>query len=257
MINLRHIMSGKLYLGSMGWSYNFWPLYKTRSKASEYLSQYSSHFNSVEVNNTFYRIPSRTTVRGWFEEVPEDFIFSSKFPRSISHTGKLEYDKGKLSAFLSNISKLGEKKGPLVLQLPPYSGPADKDNLEQLFKALPEGDRYSVEFRNQKWHNEDTYDLLRAHGVALVLQDHPTLPFVTVTTSDFVYIRCEGDRKKVNGEKGKTEVDRLHDIEKWFKHIHRYLSKGLDVYCYFSKYYSGYPPSDITQLNKLLNTRSE
>jgi uncharacterized protein YecE (DUF72 family) len=247
-------MKGKLYLGSMGWSYKFWPLYKEASKPSEYLPHYADHFNSVEVNNTFYRIPSRTTVKSWYDEVHNGFIFSSKFPRSISHTGSLNYDEERLSIFLRNISELKEKKGPLLLQLPPYSGPEDLDHLENLLDALPREDRYAVEFRNKKWLTEKTYNILKLKGVATVLQEHPTFPDVDTLTGDFVYIRCEGDRKKVNGEKGEREVDRAKDTEKWAKRIQGFLSEGLDVFCYFSKYYSGYPPLDISDMRETLIT---
>jgi uncharacterized protein YecE (DUF72 family) len=250
-------MRGQLYLGSMGWSYNFWPLYGEESKPDNYLSIYSENFNSVEINNTFYRIPSQTMVKHWFNEVPKSFVFSAKFPRSISHAFGLDYDEERLHVFLGNLSVLGKKKGPVVLQLPPFSGLDDHDNLRALLEALPEDNLYAVEFRNRKWFKESTYELLETHNVAMVLQEHPTLPESTELTTKFVYIRCEGDRKRVNGKKGVTEANRLEDTEKWAKRVNKYLEDELDVYCYFSKYYSGYPPDDIAQMKKFLSQLSE
>ena len=250
-------MKGKLYLGSMGWSYKFWPLYEEGSNASDYLSQYASHFNSVEVNNTFYRIPNIPTVENWYEDVPSGFVFSSKFPRSISHAGSLNYDEERLEVFLRNISVFKDKKGPLLLQLPPYSRSAAFENLESLLEALPAGDKIAVEFRNKEWLSDETYALLISKGVATVFQEHPTFPDVDQLTGSFVYIRCEGDRKKVNGEKGEREVDRVKDTEKCAKRIHSYLGEGIDVFCYFSKYYSGYPPSDIIDMRRILKSLEE
>jgi uncharacterized protein YecE (DUF72 family) len=248
-------MTGTLYAGSMGWSYGFWDIYGDL-KPSEYLAEYSRRFNSVEINNSFYRIPASATVGEWAAQAPQGFRFAAKFPQSISHAPGLSFEEGKLFAFLRSMSQLGPKKGPLLIQLPPTLRVDHADGFRRLLKALPGGNRYAVEFRHGDWFRQETYDMLRERGVALVQQAHPWLPEVHEVTAGFVYVRFEGDREKVGGEEGAVEVDRASDTERWARAISAYIDEGLDVYAYFSKYYSGYPPHDIAQLVELVSRGS-
>ena len=109
-----------------------------------------------------------------------------------------------------------------------------------------------MEFRNRGRFIEDVYTLLRENEVALVQVEHPRLPTATELTTDHVYIRWEGDRKKVTGEKGLVEIDREEDNRRWANRIHELLESGHNVYGYFSKFYSGYPPADIWQVTDML-----
>jgi len=239
----------------MGWSYNFWRLYDGLEPSS-YLNRYAEHFNSVEVNSSFYRIPSKSSVQNWEKQVPEGFVFSLKIPQSISHSHALDYDSEKLDAFLDHIKPLKEKLGPLLLQLPPnlpseYSG--------QLSIILDQLNEYNVavEFRHKDWFKEETYTLLRDHNTALVYVEHPWQPTAMVETGKFTYLRLEGDRKKVNGEKGETEQDRHAVNLHWADWISSEQSKGRSTYLYVSKYYSGYPPTDIEQIRARLEAIKE
>jgi len=245
-------MTGTLYAGSMGWSYGFWGIY-SGLKPGEYLAEYSRRFNSVEINNSFYRIPAPATVSEWAAQAPTGFRFAAKFPQSISHAPGLSFEEGKLFAFLRSMSQLGPKKGPLLIQLPPTLRADHAPGLRRLLEALPGGNRYALEFRHRDWFKQETYDMLRDRGVALVQQAHPWLPEVHEVTAGFVYVRFEGDRKKVGGEEGAVEVDRASDTERWAQAISTYLEEGLDVYAYFSKFYSGYPPHDIAKLVELVS----
>ena len=110
-----------------------------------------------------------------------------------------------------------------------------------------------MEFRHRSWLRPETYELLRGRGVALVQQAHPWLPGVHEVTAGFVYIRFEGDRKRVSGEEGALELDRSADLVMWAERIRDYIDRGLDVYAYFSKYYLGYPPHDVVQLTALVS----
>lgn len=242
-------MTGKLYLGSMGWSYGFWRLYEGL-KPKMYLGEYSRRFNSVEINSTFYRIPRGETVETWAAAVPEGFVFSAKFPRSISHSPGLRYPEGKLEAFMSNIGRLGSKLGPLLLQLPPQFKPDDAPALTEFLSTLPARHRYAVEFRDKKWA-EKSLDALAEQGVCVVQQEHPWLSVIDRVTADYVYIRLEGDRRKISGEKGVAERDTSDVNRFWAQRIEAYL-EDKDVYGYVSKYYSGYPPLDIDQIRRLI-----
>jgi uncharacterized protein YecE (DUF72 family) len=236
----------------MGWSYGFWGIY-VDLRPGGYLAEYARRFNSVEINNSFYRIPAPATVAEWASQAPPGFRFAAKFPQSISHAPGLSFDEGKLYAFLRSMSQLGPRKGPLLIQLPPTLRPDHADGLRRLLGALPGGNRYAVEFRHRDWFRQETYEMLRESRVALVQQAHPWLPEVHEATAGFVYARFEGDRRKVGGEEGSVEVDRASDTERWARVISTYLDEGLDVYAYFSKYYSGYPPHDVAQLVELVS----
>jgi uncharacterized protein YecE (DUF72 family) len=239
-----------LYMGSMGWSYKFWPIY-SGLKPNEFLRKYANHFNSVEINSSFYRIPNRKVIENWFSQVPDNFRFSAKFPQSISHSPKLKYNEGKMDAFIRNISTLGDKLGPLLLQLPPSFHSNELKNLREFLSTLPTDLTYAVEFRNQDWFNYETYELLKENNIALVQVEHQKKPKRFELTTDFVYIRWEGNRKIVNGDKGIIEVDRKQNITEWYPKIMNYLENKMNVYGYFSKFYSGYPVNDIKIFQEL------
>lgn len=248
----------KIHIGTMGWSYDFWKgdLYPEGIKAKEFLSVYARHFDTVEVNNTFYRIPSRKTVENWRDQTPDEFIFSAKFPRKITHIKMLQDCQEEVDVFIDHMSVLGDKDkdklGPLLLQFPSQFKPESISILKDFLPNLPEGYRYAVEVRNKKWLEEGFYSLLRDHGIALVLMDHPWMPNMDTITADFTYIRWEGDRKKVKGDQGVVEIDRSGDIREWAGKVKGYLDDSVEVYGYFSKYYSGYPPEDVGRLMSFL-----
>lgn len=239
------------YLGTMGWSYRFWvgKLYPEGTKPMAYLTEYARSMNSVEVDATFYRIPSVSTVEAWRDSVPDGFRFAAKFPQTLTHVPGLAYDAERLDVFLRHIGALGEKLGPLLLQFPPFLKPAHSA-LDNLLEALPRGGLAAAEFRNRGWFTEETYQILRDHGVALASTNRPGAP--EVETAGFAYLRLEGDRKAVNGERGVVEMDRGDETRERAVWVRRRLDSGKDVYGYVSKYYSGYPPTDIEKLKKHL-----
>jgi len=245
--------AGVAYLGTMGWSYSFWvgKLYPNGTKTTGYLAEYANTMNSVEVDATFYRIPSISTVEAWRDSVPEDFRFAVKFPQTVTHAPKLAYDAEKLAVFLSHIESLSPKLGPLLLQFPPFLKPVHTA-LEDLLEILPKNHLIAAEFRNKHWFTENTYKLLNDHGVSLVLTNNEKVP--SAETNGFAYFRLEGDRKAVNGERGVVEIDRGTETGKWGGWVTTQLESGKDVYGYISKYYSGYPPTDVETLKK--NIRS-
>jgi uncharacterized protein YecE (DUF72 family) len=148
--------------------------------------------------------------------------------------------------FIERVSVLQEKVGPLLLQFPPAFGPEEASLLGDFLTKLPKKFRYAVEVRNKKLLGDKFYSLLKEKGVALAI--NPLMPETEQITSDFAYIRWEGDRRKVNGTLGKVEVDRTDDIKKWAAKISKFLVETKEVFGYFSKYYSGYPPTDAKQL---------
>ncbi len=237
----------------MGWSYKFWKniFYPKDLKPKYYLKYYSTKFNTVEVNNTFYRIPTEKTVLDWKEQTSSGFIFSLKFPRKITHFKMLINSEEETTVFLKRVSLLKEKLGPLLIQFP-YNFTEEKlPNLDKFLKNLPKKYRYAVEVRNKKLLNDNLFVILKENNIALVWSDHPFLPLIKEDTADFLYIRWEGNRKKVNGTMGKTEVDKSSFIKSWANKMVPYSAKKKEIFGYFSKYLSGNPTKDVVEM---LNT---
>jgi uncharacterized protein YecE (DUF72 family) len=244
----------KVHVGTMGWSYDFWrgSFYPKDLESENFLSEYAKHFHTVEVDNTFYRIPRKDSVENWRDETPADFVFSVKFPRRITHEKMLKDCEEITKVFLERVSLLGDKLGPLLLQFPYAFKPEHMGLLRDFLSALPKTRRFVVEVRNRKLLQEDLYSMLRENRAALAMVEQPFMSTTDVVTSDFAYIRLEGDRRKVNGTLGKPEIDRTADITAWAEKIKKFMDLSTDVYVYFSKFYSGYPPADAKRLIELL-----
>lgn len=250
------IIMNRLYVGTMGWSYNFWvgKLYQEGTASKDFLTEYSKQFNTVEVDSTFYRIPSKDIVTKWKEQTSTAFLFSAKFQKIITHVKMLQDCEREVNVFIERISSLQGKLGPLLLQFPYAFRPEHVHLLRNFLPTLPKGYRFVVEVRNRKLLEEGFYSLLRESNVALALVDTPLMPGTEVLTADFAYVRWEGDRRKVRGTLGELEVDRTDSIKRWAERIKRFLDIPMDVFGYFSKYYSGYPPSDAKQLLSILDS---
>jgi len=244
-----------LHLGTIGWSYSFWRgnFYPNKAASKDFLAYYSRKFTTVEVDSTFYRIPNQQTVANWENQTPNGFRFSLKFPRVITHVKMLKDCQRETNLFLERTTMLKEKLGPLLLQFPPSFGVEHLSSLADFLGKLPKSQRYVVEVRDARFLNERFYSLLRESNVALAWVDSTFMPSISAIPSDFLYIRWEGDRKKVKGTLGKVEVDVQEPLQVWAEKIKPFLSKEMNVFGYFGKYYSGYPPSDINLLSNLLS----
>jgi len=242
------------HLGTIGWSYSFWrgSFYPDQVSSKDFLAYYSSKFSTVEVDNTFYRIPNQQAVANWKEQTPDGFRFSLKFPGVITHVKMLKDCQRETNLFLERTAQLKDKLGALLLQFPPSFGIERLSNLADFLHKLPKTQRYVVEVRDEGFLNERFYKVLRDNNVALAWADGPFIPSVSEVTSDFLYFRWEGDRAKVKGTLGKIEVNVTENLRLWADKIKPYLSKNMEVFGYFGKYYSGYPPSDINFLSNLL-----
>ncbi len=243
-----------LHLGTIGWSYSFWKgnFYPNKTASKDFLAYYATKFSTVEVDSTFYRIPNQQAVANWKKQTPDGFSFSLKFPEVITHIKMLKDCQRETDLFLERTRMLKEKLGPLLLQFPPSFGIERLSSLADFLHQLPKTQRYVVEVRDAGFLNDAFYSLLRDSNVALSWVDNPSMPNISEVTSDFLYVRWEGDRKKVKGTLGKIEVAVQENLQLWADKIKPYLSKQMNVFGYFSKYYSGYPPSDIDLLSNLL-----
>lgn len=244
-----------IHFGTIGWSYSFWKgkFYPNKVASKDFLTYYATKFDTVEVDSTFYRIPTAQAVTKWKNQTPDDFLFSLKFPRVITHIKMLKDCDREIRLFLEKTELLSGKLGALLLQFPSTFGVDRFSDLADFLQKLPKNRRYVVEVRDVRWLSSDFYSLLRARGVGLAWVDSPNMPQSEVVTSDFLYVRLEGDRGKVKGTLGMIEADKAEELKRWAEKIKHFLSKNMEIYGYFGKYYSGYPPSDVNSLLKLLS----
>ncbi len=163
----------QLHVGTSGYSYREWKgsFYPEKLSAKKMLAYYAERLSTVEINNTFYRLPKTSVLESWAEQVPEGFRFSIKASRRITHFTRLKPESAEPTAFLlSQLETLGERLGAILFQLPPNLK-VDVDRLSAFLELLPEGTPAAFEFRHASWHDEAIHDVLRERGMALVCAD--------------------------------------------------------------------------------------
>jgi len=186
-------MSLHYYIGTSGWHYDHWQdrFYpKTLTKA-KWLEFYASHFTTVELNNSFYRLPSETAFTTWHDSSPANFTFAVKVSRFITHIKRLRNSEEAVDNFISRAKILGEKLGPLLYQLPPNMHRND-EILESFLSTLPQGMKHVFEFRHQSWLEDKVFEILHKHNIGFCVFDMPSVSCPLVATADFAYIRFHG-----------------------------------------------------------------
>ena len=252
-----------LRLGTSSWSSADWVgvFYPPGATAAGFLSEYAKHFDTVEVDSTFYRTPAAAVVRNWRARTPPGFLVAAKFPQVITHE-KVLHDCGpELAEFLKVMNLLGDKLGPLLLQFPYFNKQAVAQagdfllRLSAFLDQLPRDHAFALELRNKNWVNERLLDLLRTRHIAFVLNDHSWMTPVEqlvakhdVVTADFTYLRWLGDRKGIEERTqhwDKIKVDRTREMEVWVPIVRQLLKRGIRVLGYFNNHYAGFAPGSI------------
>jgi len=238
-------VSKKLYIGTSGWSYNHWKenFYPKDLKSKEWLHYYSSIFSTVEVNTTFYHLPSHATIQNWHDQVHKNFLFSLKASRYITHQKRLHDCKESLDIFYKIIKDLKSKMGPILFQLPP-SFKVNVDRLVEFIGWLSDDYIYVFEFRHSSWFIDEIYELLAKKKIALCITDLNGHLSPEEITSNFTYIRLHGPNKAYKGSYGSQ-------LELWKKKIEKWTSK-VSVYCYFDNDEKGYAIQDAKTLQDFL-----
>jgi uncharacterized protein YecE (DUF72 family) len=242
-----------LYLGTSGWSYADWEgtLYPEALPSASRLAEYAKHYATVEIDSTFYGTPRRSTVQNWREVAPEGFLFAAKFPKEITHDRNLVGATAETDGFLRTIAELGDRLGPLLLQLPPSFDVEGMGVLEDFLRRLPEGFRYAVEVRHRSWLGSDLTALLRERGVALTLIDYPRMPRMEEATADFSYIRWLGNRREFPEGHTHLKKDRDDDLSWWSDLVGRFLEEGRTVFAYANNHYQNHSPSTLERFLKI------
>jgi uncharacterized protein YecE (DUF72 family) len=258
-----------LYLGTSSWSSEDWrgTIYPADAKSADFLSHYAKQLPAVEIDMTFYRIPTPTMIQAWDQRTPAGFRFAAKIPQVITHEKVLRDCQPELQQFTEVMGLLGDKLGPLLFQFPYFSkrhfakAQAFLDRLEPVLAQLPNGFQFAVELRNRWWITERLLDLLRAHGVALALTDHPWMPPIEdllrqhdVVTADFTYIRWLGDRQAMEAMTQKWDhliLDRTQDTTTWVRVVRQLLARDLTVYGFYNNHYAGHSPGSIALFSEI------
>jgi uncharacterized protein YecE (DUF72 family) len=245
--------AGRLILGTQGFSFADWvgPFYPQGTPKRRLLEEYASRFASVEIDSSFYGAPRATTVQGWYERTPADFLFAAKFPRLITHDLKLAGAEREAHAFVATMQALKEKLGVLILQFAYDFTPEHSGKLESFLDMLPGDVRYAVELRNRQWMSPGLTDMLSARNVALVLQDLSYMPRLDWITADFTVIRWLGRRKDIS-QFHEIQIDRTDRLEWWAERVQLFLRSGVDVFGYFNNHFAGHSPASVRQFIEIL-----
>jgi len=244
---------GQAFIGTSGYSYAHWGggvFYPKDLKPRDWLSYYSRHFDTVELNNPFYRLPSEGTFERWREETPPSFVFAVKGSRFITHIKRLRDPGNAVATFLQRAQRLQEKLGPILFQLPP-SWPLSLERLEGLLgflraqRIIPKL-KVALEVRHASWLDPKVFKLLEEANVVLCLADWPELPVEGPLRADFVYLRRHGPASLYSS--CYTEESLQEDA----KRITGWLKEGLDVYIYFNNDASGYAVQNALRLKELV-----
>jgi uncharacterized protein YecE (DUF72 family) len=238
---------GVIRIGCSGWAYAHWrePVYQG-APASSWLARYAELFDTVEINATFYRLPTTRAAAGWAGRTPERFVFAVKVSRYLTHVRRLEGVEDGMRRLGERIAPIAErgKLGPLLWQLP-ETFHRDDARLAAALAALPDG-RHAFEFRHPSWFVPDVARLLRRHGVALVVGDHPSRPFQSAErTADFSYVRFH------HGHRGRGGNYSDAELREWAARIAAWARAG-DVFAYFNNDWNAYAPRNATRLRRLL-----
>ena len=266
------IFLGTSSFTAAGWAGTFYP---EGIRPREFLSYYATQFATVEVDSTFYGTPSASTVTGWKEKTPADFIFAVKVPQVITHEKVLAGCEAEFDEFIERMGLLGEKLGPMLLQFPKFDKWAFKSSAEflarlRLFlkRVSDQGNgRLAIEIRNRDWLDERFTELLREHNVALALTDTSFLPRpwemkekFDLVTADFAYVRWLGDRKGIEKRTktwDKTIVERKSDLTNWVDVFKALVnnSKVLKIFAFANNHYAGHAPDTVKHFWNLWNVR--
>jgi uncharacterized protein YecE (DUF72 family) len=239
-----------IYIGTSGWSYDHWVnvLYPHTASSLERLDAYARKFETVEVNNTFYRWPKDEVFSTWHSRLPDGFVLSAKASRGLTQFRKLNDPQPWLDRMEMGLSRLKEKRGVTLFQLPPHF-PRDLDRLDTFLEAVPKGQRTAVEFRHPSWHGEETFAVLERHGAAYCVMSGARLPCILRATADFVYVRFHGpDHDHLYA--GSYSED---DLRWWADRIREWREQGRDVFAYFNNDGYGHAVRNALRLKELVN----
>jgi len=247
-----------------GWDGTFYP---PGMKPADYLSFYATRFNSVEVDSTFYRSPTKATVQGWANKTPQGFIFAAKVPQLVTHEKILVDCDAEFKEFVQTMDLMGDKLGPLLLQFGYFNKKAFVGvndflaRLKPFLKKLPKDHKFAVEIRNKNWLVPQFIETLREHSVALALIDQSWMPRPSAwfekfdpITADFSYVRWLGDRKWIEAQTkvwNKIIVDRSAELAEWVEVLKTVHKRKIQILAFANNHFAGFGPATVEMFQEL------
>ncbi|MDI6714387.1 MAG: DUF72 domain-containing protein [Thermodesulfovibrio sp.] len=234
-----------IFIGTSGWQYGHWKgiFYPEELKYSEWLSYYCKYFSTVEVNVTFYRDVRVSTFEKWYQLTPENFQFSVKLSRQITHFNKLKVNKDLIESFIQKYSTFKYKLGIILIQLPPGLK-FDVNLITDFINMLDKKYKYTIEVRNKTFINDNFFEILKQNNIAFCIADSAgRFPYYETITANFIYVRLHGSQRLYASEYSDEElIEWANKIKVWDK----------DTYIYFDNDYMGYAVKNALKIKKLL-----
>ncbi|MCD6231698.1 DUF72 domain-containing protein [Candidatus Aerophobetes bacterium] len=240
----------EVIVGTSGWWYEHWRerFYPADLEKREWFSYYAKSFSTVEINSSFYRLPFENVVKGWAKKAPENFKFTLKMWRRVTHYKKLEDTKEDLKIFFTRIEPLKGNLGAILYQLPP-SLKINLHLLENFLKILPPRFDQAIEFRHKSWLTKEVFSLLEKYNIAYCIISMPRFPEISEITSNISYIRFHG-REALYGSSYSEE-----ELKSWAERIKSFSQKGVKrVYIYFNNDYNAYAVFNALKLKEILSS---
>jgi len=241
---------GRARVGCSGWQYRHWrgDFYPSALPPARWFEHYAKTFDTVEINNSFYRLPERATFAAWRRRAPPGFEFAVKASRFLTHMKKLKDPEEPIDRLFSRMRALGDRLGPVLYQLPP-GWKADVERFRHFVEALPRNAHHVVEFRDPSWYAPEIRAVMEDHGIALCLHDMPGSATLRARIGPLVYVRFHGASSKYSG--GYPE-DRLRGWADW---LDAQRAEGCDVYAYFNNDVGGHAPRDAVMLRRVMEAQ--
>ncbi len=245
----QQLTASTVRVGCSGWLYAHWRgrFYPAELAARGWFAYYAGQFDTVEINNTFYRLPEPSTFETWRRQAPRRFGYAVKASRFLTHRKKLKDPREPLRRLFARASRLGPTFGPVLYQLPPR-WPANLERFEAFLRALPKRRRHAIEFRDPSWYDDRVFALLTRYSVALCLHDMTGSASGRLAVGPFVYVRFH-DTTKYGGRYADDT------LASWADWLASRASAGLPVYAYFNNDAEAHAPRDALRLREMIRGR--
>ncbi len=237
----------QVHIGTSGWHYKHWrgEFFPKELATAKWLRWYAERFDTVEINNSFYRLPAVTAIEGWCRETPESFCFAVKASRYITHNKKLKDPESSFDKFFSVMGRLERRLGPILFQLPP-SWKLNLERLEEFLSSLPRDLRCVFEFRNATWNVPEVYELLRKHNAAYCIYELAGFQSPLEITADFTYVRLHGPGNKYQGDYSEDT------LRGWAEKIAAWRKQLKHVFVYFDNDQAAFAAKNALELKQLV-----
>jgi uncharacterized protein YecE (DUF72 family) len=239
-------MAPRIRIGCSGWEYAHWrgDFYPADLPRHAWLDRYADLFDTVELNNSFYRLPSADAFATWAQRVPDGFAMAVKASRYLTHLKRLRDPEEPVERLWTRALRLGDHLGPMLYQLPPRWA-RNPDRLATFLAALPRNRDQAIEFRDPSWYAPEIYDLLTEHGIALCLHDMAGSATQREPIGPFVYVRFHGSGARYGGRYPSRT------LERWADDLARWAAEGRPAWVYFNNDAGGHAPRDAVRLRDL------